>query len=237
MKFEIEIKKYGKKAILLSWPQKIEISILNDILSVKELIQKKLKEVIDINNGYASLLLLFSRKVTDADFLKIKEILNKKTQSSANRKNNLWKIPVCYHLSLGTDLENFSKTKKLSVDEIIQLHTKPIYKVYCKGFLPGFMYLGGLNKRLNIPRKSIPELRIPKNSVAIGGEQTGVYPIESPGGWHIIGRTPIQLFSVKNVELSLVKAGDNIQFYSVSFTEFLAIESEKRTLKSLQEIE
>ena len=237
MEFKIDIKKYGEKAILINWPQKIDEQILNDILSVKKIVLKNFQDILDVNNGYCSLLILFNRKVTDSNIEMLGKILNDRKEVFQTKKNKLWRIPVCYHLSFGTDLENLSRTKKLSNNEIVHLHTEPSYKVFCKGFLPGFMYLGGLNKKLHTPRKPNPELNIPKNSVAIGGSQTGIYPTESPGGWHIIGRTPIALFSIKNTEFSEIKTGDTIQFYSVSLADFLAFKTEEKSLNFLQKIE
>ena len=119
----------------------------------------------------------------------------------------------------GVDLEVISKEKGLTKEQIITLHSASVYTVYFIGFLPGFLYLGGLNEKLHIPRKSTPRLQIKKGSVAIGGNQTGVYPNESPGGWNIIGNTPISFFDVSKDKPCFAKAGDGIVFHSISVKE------------------
>ena len=96
--------------------------------------------------------------------------------------------------SFGIDLDEIAQKKKLSIDEIIELHTTPKYQVFSIGFLPGFLYLGGLDKRLHFDRKSVPRLAVKKGAVGIGGMQTGIYPKTSPGGWHIIGNSPVIFF-------------------------------------------
>lgn len=132
-------------------------------------------------------------------------------------------IPVCYTPRWAPDLTEFAKHKKLSVSDIIQLHTKPDYLVYFLGFLPGFPYLDGLDERLTLPRKRAPSQKIPAGSVAIGGSQTGIYPQESPGGWHVIGRTPLTIFDPKAAAPSFFSAGDRITFYAITGDEYTDI--------------
>lgn len=134
--------------------------------------------------------------------------------------SKLHRIPVCYNELYARDLLNFSKTVKLSISEIIALHTTPIYPIYFLGFLPGFPYLNGLDEALHLDRKTTPSQVVQAGSVAIGGKQTGIYPQESPGGWHIIGRTPVALFDCSQKNPSPFKAGDSIQFYEISILEF-----------------
>jgi inhibitor of KinA len=130
-------------------------------------------------------------------------------------------VPVCYDLEYGTDLTAVSNQLELSIDEIIELHTKEYYRVYMIGFVPGFPYMGTLPPELEMPRKKTPALKVPMGSVAIAGKQTGIYPAEVPGGWHIIGRTPLQLFDKSTEPYCLFKAGDLIQFKQISKKEFL----------------
>ena len=138
-------------------------------------------------------------------------------------KSVLWKIPVCYDAVFGIDLEAISKEKNLSKEEIIKRHSQAIYTVYFIGFLPGFLYLGGLDESLHVPRKSTPRLQIEKGAVAIGGNQTGVYPTESPGGWNIIGNSPIEFFNPKLETPCFAKAGDKISFKPITIQEFKTI--------------
>jgi inhibitor of KinA len=137
-----------------------------------------------------------------------------------------WQIPVCYNDEFGIDLEFVSKQKSLTKTQIIQRHSQVNYRVFFIGFLPGFLYLGGLDKSLHIPRKSSPRLAVKKGAVAIGGSQTGIYPGVSPGGWNIIGNSPISFFDVTKEQPCFAKAGDFIQFKSVSIEEYRDIKEQ-----------
>ncbi|MDX1492246.1 MAG: 5-oxoprolinase subunit PxpB [Pseudohongiellaceae bacterium] len=121
-------------------------------------------------------------------------------------------IPVHYGGELGADLEALARTCALSPDEVIHLHTAPIYSVYCIGFQPGFAYMGGLDARIHCPRKHTPSTKVPAGAVAIGGAQTGIYPFASPGGWHVIGHTDIELFNPQKSPASTLQAGDKVRF-------------------------
>lgn len=128
----------------------------------------------------------------------------------------LVEIPVTYGGEMGPDLPYVCEKTGLSPEEVVRLHTAPTYVVYMLGFLPGFPYMGGLDPRLATPRLSTPRLRIPAGSVGIGGEQTGVYTLESPGGWAVIGRTPLTLFDPMREEPCLLLAGDRVRFVAAA---------------------
>lgn len=124
-------------------------------------------------------------------------------------------IPVQYGGAEGIDLAWVAEHTKLSVDEVIQRHSQASYTVFFMGFLPGFAYLDGLDTRLHAPRKTTPSTKILAGSVGIGGSQTGIYPLTSPGGWQIIGRTPLVLFDAERTPSSLLQAGDIVQFVPI----------------------
>jgi inhibitor of KinA len=128
-------------------------------------------------------------------------------------------IPVCYGGEFGPDLPAVAAHCGMSADEAAALHEGADYLVHAIGFTPGFPYLGGLHKRLRIPRLDTPRQRVPAGSVAIGGSQTGVYPVDSPGGWHIIGRTPIKLFSPLQEPAALLRPGDHVRFRAIAAAE------------------
>jgi inhibitor of KinA len=132
----------------------------------------------------------------------------------------IWQVPVCYDLEFGQDLSSFAESKNLSLDEVIQLHSAPIYRIHFFGFLPGFFYLNGLSSQLRAPRKNTPSFAVPPGSVAIGGNQTGVYPMQSPGGWHIIGRSPLTFFDPKQPVPVWAKPGEQIQFVPITASQF-----------------
>ena len=127
---------------------------------------------------------------------------------------------MCYDATFGLDLEELTSFYQLKKEEIIEMHSSAVYTVYMIGFVPGFPYLGGLAEKLIAPRKQNPRSAIAAGSVGIAGKQTGIYPLETPGGWQIIGRTPLKLFDVNRQQPSLLKAGDKIKFNSISLNEY-----------------
>ncbi len=136
-------------------------------------------------------------------------------QQTTTTAGRLWSLPVCYDRALAPDLTEVAERTKLGVDEVIALHAGATYFAYVLGFMPGFAYLGGLPKALDLPRRKEPRVRVPQNSVAIAGEMTAIYPWESPGGWHLIGRTPVALFDLRRDQPILWDAGDEVRFEPV----------------------
>jgi inhibitor of KinA len=131
-------------------------------------------------------------------------------------------VPVVYGEEMGPDLKSVARVHNLTIEEVISLHCEPVYRVYLIGFSPGFPYLGGLSPRLFTPRLSVPRRVVPAGSVAIGGEQTGIYSRTTPGGWHIIGRTTLKLFDPDASSPCLLKPGDHVVFRPITSTEFYA---------------
>ncbi|SFK20912.1 inhibitor of KinA [Halobacillus dabanensis] len=129
-------------------------------------------------------------------------------------------IPVCYGGELGPDLPYVAKRNNMTEEEVIATHMEGEYLVYMIGFAPGFPYIGGMDKKIATPRRDDPRLTIPAGSVGIAGEQTGVYPIETPGGWQLIGRTPVKLFDPKKETPSLLQAGDRIRFTRINAEDY-----------------
>ncbi|WP_340074112.1 5-oxoprolinase subunit PxpB [Leptobacterium sp. I13] len=222
MKFELTYKKFGRQAILIEWPNRIDREILYDIIQYKKHLQNIYRTVdLEFVSAYNSLTIITRKKQFDQE-KQIKEFqaAYEEQPKGTKQKITLWKIPVCYETGHGMDMERLCERKQLSRSDIIRLHTKNNYTVYGIGFLPGFMYLGGLVEALHTPRLETPRLKVPKGAVAIGGSQTGIYPQESPGGWNIIGRTPIPLFNTSKNPPCFVQVGDSIKFYSVSKPEY-----------------
>ena len=216
--FRPTYKRFGSSAVLIEWPEAISEEILDDIqLFSRKIVQLKKEEIIDVNYVYCSMVVTYNSDLLSFNFLEstLKEVYNEKV-TFPEVKSNRWRIPVCYEVEFGLDLIEFSQRIRLNESELIQMHTNPVYKIYGMGFLPGFLYLGGLSEKLHMPRKETPRMHIPKGSVAIGGSQTGIYPQDSPGGWHIIGKTPITIFDSNRESPSLVSVGDEIEFYAVS---------------------
>ncbi len=137
-------------------------------------------------------------------------------------------IPVCYGGEFGEDLEELARQHDLAPARVVELHTAATYFVGMLGFAPGFPYLAGLDHRLVTARRSTPRARVPRGSVAIGGEHTGIYPLDSPGGWHVIGRTPLTLFDLERDPPGLLQAGDQVRFVVIAPEAFEGIEAAGR---------
>ena len=225
MAYNLTYKPFGERAILVEWPAVIDENLLKDIVNYKKSIEKNnIKSIVELKSAYNSLLISYHTvcRNFENDVIELKNVyLTSDLKNDC--KSVLWKIPVCYDTVFGIDLEAISKEKSLSKEEIIKRHSEPIYTVYFIGFLPGFLYLGGLNESLHVPRKSTPRMQIEKGAVAIGGNQTGVYPTESPGGWNIIGNSPIEFFNPKLESPCFAKAGDKISFKPITIQEFKTI--------------
>lgn len=129
-------------------------------------------------------------------------------------------IPVCYCDEFAVDLSRVAQQASLLPDEVIERHSTAVYRVHCLGFTPGFPFLGGMPAELATPRHVEPRIRVPAGAVAIGGRQTGIYPIASPGGWNIIGRTPLQLFDASRDRPTFLRLGDRVRFRPITEAEF-----------------
>lgn len=139
----------------------------------------------------------------------------------SKRRVRTVEIPVCYGGEFGEDIEVVAKHCRITTDELIRLHTAPVYEVAMLGFLPGFGYLSGLDRKLATPRRDVPRKRVVTGSVGIGGDQTAVYPMDSPGGWQIIGRTPRRLFRLDaTASPSVLESGDKVRFVPVDAAEY-----------------
>lgn len=147
-------------------------------------------------------------------------------EDGGHMEKRIVEIPCCYGGSFGEDLPDMEKLTGLSTEEIIQIHSGTDYLVYMLGFLPGFVYLGGLDERIHAPRLTTPRVKIPAGAVGIGGSQTGVYPLESPGGWRLIGSTPIRMYDPDREEPFLCNAGDYIRFCPIEEADYREIEAQ-----------
>lgn len=225
MDFELTYRRFSERSILVEWPSKIDNSILEDVLNFKNhLLNSSIKSIVQINNAYSSILIIYKFTIDNAydEISKLKALYLERV-SNAKRTLRRWKIPVCYDDDFGLDLKEISEEKKCTISEIINWHSDTIYTVFFIGFLPGFLYLGGLDKRLNFPRKVSPRSQIQKGAVAIGGAQTGIYPNTSPGGWNIIGNSPLEFFNPKKDKPCFAQSGDKIQFVPINKQEYKTI--------------
>jgi len=181
-----------------------------------QLQQARLPGVREFAPGYRSLLVVFDPLTLSPSELKarITEVAGR-TGSAGLPQAKLLTVPVFYGGEYGPDLEGVAGHLGISTDEVIRLHTETMYRVYMIGFTPGYPYMGELPAALAVPRRSTPRTRVPKGSVGIAQRQTGIYSVESPGGWQIIGWTPIELFDPTRQLPSLLEMGDRVKFEAV----------------------
>ena len=221
----------GDSALTLDFGNLIDESLNKLVISLfQSLREKPLPGMIEAVPAYSSLTIYYgihelTRLAPDAknigkwmeDQLKERLIVPANVDKTESR---LVEIPVCYDEEFGFDLPGIASKKKCSPAEIQEIHCATIYRVYLLGFLPGFPYMGELDKRIEMPRLAQPRQRLEAGSVGIAGKQTGIYPLASPGGWQIIGRTPLQLFNKEKEDPVLLQPGDEIEFYSITEDEF-----------------
>lgn len=175
----------------------------------------------DVVPAFASLLICFDReKVTCSEVKVAVQALLADLSGEVAREKKVWLLPVCYEGEFAPDMADMEELTGLSAAEIIAIHSGCDYQIYMLGFLPAFPYLGGLDERLHAPRLNSPRVKIEAGSVGIGGEQTGVYPIASPGGWRLIGKTPCVLYDPNREEPIVYQAGDFIRFVPIDRAEY-----------------
>ncbi|MCT3039104.1 5-oxoprolinase subunit PxpB [Leuconostoc mesenteroides] len=212
----------GDTSINVVFENVVSEKISNQVLSIAKLVERQhINGLVDIIPAYREVTFVFDSLVIDIASFKhfLEKQLNKMDGEIVDKKGTHYDIPVLYNDEVGLDLLEVAKYHGLSIEEVIHLHTAQAYRIYMLGFLPGFAYLGGLDAKLHTPRKNTPRLRIPAGSIAIGGEQTGYYPVDSPGGWQIIGQTPLVMFDSNRPEIKL-HAGDRMKFYAIDKLEF-----------------
>jgi len=220
--YDINIRPFGSHAILMEWPNRVEESILEDILEFISVLKTKVNiaewETVP---AYNSLTLICRKQAIPFEELKKQlQIWYNEENSVVKTERFLWRLPVCYDLDFGIDLLEVSEQLGMSIAQVIEMHTSHKYTVYGIGFLPGFMYLGGLPKELEVQRKNTPRLKVTKGSVGLAARQTGIYPQESPGGWNIIGNCSVPMFDADADTPCFVSVGDQVQFYAIERAEY-----------------
>jgi len=213
----------SNQACLLTFSQVISEATSNYIAQVTQHLAK-LSGIVDLVPSYTTLLVVFDDDHYDrfAIFKTIRqtiENIDPNNFSSTDQREVV--IPVYYGKEVGPDIEDVANHCKLSLDEVIKRHSETTYRAYAIGFTPGFAFLGNTPDELHVPRKTTPRLKVPIGSVALAENQTAVYPSVTPGGWQIIGRTPINLIDWSSKNLALIAMGDSVRFESISRDEFL----------------
>ena len=175
---------------------------------------------------YRSIIVHFdSLKISYGDLKKKILELGDSRSDDGEEEVNMVEIPVLYGGDSGPDIESVAEHNGISVEDVIKIHSSRDYLIYMLGFTPGFPYLGGMDERIATPRLEKPRLKIDAGSVGIAGSQTGIYPLESPGGWQLIGKTPLDIFNPENEDPFLLNAGDYIRFIPITIEEYDVIKS------------
>lgn len=207
----------------VKWNEEISDLLLQKQIALKKLLLSRFKKDIkEIRIGFKTLGICWYSNVSSQNVQSYIESVEQLREFPA-LSEKVWEIPVCYDGAYSRDLIPLANSKNLTPEELVKIHSSNPYRLHFYGFLPGFMYLQGLNEKLHSPRKSIPDKEVPAGSVAIGGSQTGIYPSNSPGGWYIIGQTPISFFDPKVMPPVWAEPGDKVQFIPIAETEFLRL--------------
>lgn len=225
---DIRILAEGDSSLLIVFEQSIRPEVNRRIAALVKLIrQQQIEGIVDMIPTYASLLINYNPLVISYSeiYQRIICIVRLDTQVDSIRKK-VYEIPVFYGGEYGPDLGTIAEHAGISEDEVVSIHSSQDYLIYMLGFLPGFTYLGGLDERIHTPRLANPRVRIPAGSVGIGGSQTGIYPLDSPGGWQLMGMTPVKTYDPGREKPILVEAGDYIRFRPVSNDEYNSIKAE-----------
>lgn len=228
MNSSYKISLFGSNAIRIHWEPMISQKLSELIVALNTFLNDSLKDVIQETHFTYHELVVYTNVASSTHKVmdQIERILQDYAFEQDAIEKEIYTIPVCYDEDLGWDLETVCKQHNISKSELIEYHTAPLYPIHFIGFLPGFPYLGGLNERIATPRKKTPRTKIPAGAVGIAGAQTGIYPISSPGGWNLIGRTPIPLFDPNAKTSALLKPGNYVSFNSISVTEYKKIQKE-----------
>lgn len=212
----------GDSALLVEFPQRIDPVVSGRAVAMSRAIQARCAgRIRDVVVSYASLTIYFDPVTTDVRA--IEEEINRAAAldpETPSLAEPVIDVPVCYGEELGPDLAEVAAFAHATEAETIQLHCAPVYRVYVVGFMPGFAYMASVDPRLALPRRPTPRTRVPAGSVAVAAGQTGIYPLDSPGGWHLIGRTRVRPYDERRSDPFLFKPGDRVRFRPVPRDEF-----------------
>ena len=213
----------GDSALVIEFGNEISVDINKKIRKMMDDIKKEnIDGIVELVPTYCSLLINYDVLKIDYNTLveKLKTFLNNNLETAEGEEVTQIEIPTLYNDEVGPDLSYVAEHNKLSKEEVIKIHTGTDYLVYMLGFMPGFTYLGGMSEKIATPRLESPRLQIYPGSVGIAGKQTGMYPSMSPGGWRIIGRTPLKLYNPDSDTPVYISSGDYVRYVSISEEEY-----------------
>ncbi|WP_339168248.1 5-oxoprolinase subunit PxpB [Paenibacillus sp. FSL R5-0341] len=215
----------GETAVIIHCGEHLSEAVQQRVMSVCALLEKStLPAMIEWVPSYTSVTLFYDPFISPYPEL-CRTLLQQLNQmkESVQDKSRTVTIPVCYGGEWGPDLDYVASEHGLTAEDVIAIHTSGEYLVHMIGFAPGFPYLGGLSEQIATPRRATPRLRVEAGTIGIGGKQTGIYPVDTPGGWQCIGRTPLRLFRPGENIPSLLAAGDRVRFEQITMQDYLAL--------------
>lgn len=220
----------GDSALVLALGESVDEAVAAKVGATADGLRKAaLAGVLDVVPAFASVTVFYdvARIGPYATFeAKVVEVATAASSATTRGGGRRIEIPVCYGGEFGPDLEDVARRAGATIAQAIEWHTGADYRVHAIGFVPGFGYLGGLPKKLHTPRRATPRPMVAAGSVGIGGAQSGIYPVATPGGWNVIGRTPLRMFDAGRAEPALLHPGDRVRFRAISPEEFAAWKSE-----------
>lgn len=222
---KFKMRSFGENALLVEVSDEISVEANEIIIDLNNRVKKTVKGIVETVPAYTTLLVIYNPLKINFEELTEKireeeEKIRKLKRKRRNGRRRIVEIPVIYGGEFGPDLKDIAEHAGISVEEVVKIHSNRIYRVYMIGFIPGFPYMGEVSEKIAAPRLKNPRLRVPAGSVGIAGKQTGIYPFESPGGWRIIGRTPIRLFNHEKKPPTLLKVGDHVKFRPIEREEY-----------------
>ncbi|MBZ9687141.1 5-oxoprolinase subunit PxpB [Clostridium estertheticum] len=220
----------GDRGLVIEFGDEIEEGINSKIRSLTLAMEREgIKGIIETIPTYRSLMVIYDPMIIElVELIDNVKSIQAKMDEMKLPDAKVIEIPTFYGGEHGPDIEFVAQHNEISIEDVIKIHTSMEYLIYMIGFTPGFPYLGGMNDKIAAPRLQTPRTKIPVGSVGIAGNQTGIYPIESPGGWQLIGRTPVNLYDPYRKEPVLLNAGDYIKFIQIDEVEYKNIEAFER---------
>jgi inhibitor of KinA len=225
----VRMLKSGEQGLVVEFGTEIDPAVNAQVHRLARILTTEMPEqILDVVPTYRSLMVYFDPLKINRETLQenIAKYLTGLSTVAAGSDTRVITIPVSYGGEFGPDLGFVAQHNGISEDEVVAVHTSIPYLVYMLGFAPGFPYLGGMSERIATPRLASPRVKIPAGSVGIAGKQTGIYPLESPGGWQLIGRTPLTLFSPSTKDPFVFAAGDYLQFAAIGLDEYAALKEQ-----------
>lgn len=217
----------GVDTVTLHFGERIDLTLVNPIQQAASALSQQLgTRLLDVVPSYTSIMLRYNLLKDDLASLMadVAPLLNNlSTTTSGQLATNIIEIPVWYDTKVGPDLPRIAELAGITEQQVIELHSSQPYQVFAIGFAPGFAYLGEVPEQLAAPRLATPRIKVPAGSLGIADTQTALYPLASPGGWNLIGRTPLTLFDPKREPASLLNAGQQVKFRAIDFAEYQAL--------------